>query len=58
VASAVALVLVAVFVVENTRRTKIRFIIPQVKAPLFVALFLAVLVGAGLGYQLGRSRKK
>lgn len=42
----VALVLLVVFIVENTRRVRIRFIIPEVKAPLFVALLVAALVGA------------
>jgi uncharacterized integral membrane protein len=46
IAGLVALVLLIVFIVENTRRVKIRFIIPEVKAPLFVALLVAALVGA------------
>ena len=41
-------VLVVVFIVENTKRTKIRFIGPQVTAPLWVALIAATLVGAAV----------
>jgi len=42
----IALILLVVFIVENSRKVKIRFIIPEVKAPLFVALLVAALVGA------------
>jgi uncharacterized integral membrane protein len=42
----VALILLVIFIVENTRKVKIRFIIPEVKAPLFIALLIAALVGA------------
>ena len=51
----VALALLIVFIVENTRRVRIRFIIPEVKAPLFVALLIAALVGA-LAFWLIQSR--
>lgn len=39
-------VLVFVFIVENPRETKMRFIIPQVTAPLWIALFVAAALGA------------
>ena len=42
-------VLVLVFVVENTRETKIRFFIPQVTAPLWIGLMVAALLGAVAG---------
>lgn len=42
----IALAVLIVFIFENTRRVKIRFIVPEVKAPLFVALLAAALVGA------------
>ena len=45
-----------VFVFENTQRTRIRFLIPRVTAPLWVALFASTLVGVVAGLLLGRSR--
>ncbi len=42
-------VLAVVFVVENTKQTKIRFFVPQVTAPLWMGLFLAALLGALAG---------
>jgi uncharacterized integral membrane protein len=39
-------VLMVVFVFENTRSVKVRIIGPEVKAPLFVALVIAALLGA------------
>ncbi len=56
VAGAVLVVLLIVFVFENTRQTKIRFILPEVTAPLWVALLGAALVGALAGALLTRHR--
>ncbi|MFA5885972.1 MAG: lipopolysaccharide assembly protein LapA domain-containing protein [Acidimicrobiia bacterium] len=47
-------VLVFVFVVENTRETKIRFFIPQVTAPLWMGLIVAALLGALAGALIAR----
>ena len=47
-------VLVFVFVVENTRETKIRFFIPQVTAPLWIGLMVAALLGAVAGGLIAR----
>jgi uncharacterized integral membrane protein len=40
------LVLLVVFLAENTRKVKIRFLAPEVKAPLYLALLVAAVVGA------------
>lgn len=57
--AAVALaILVVVFIVENTRSTKIRFIGPQVKAPLWLALVIAAVLGAGAGLLIDRHRNR
>lgn len=56
VAGVVLAVLLVVFVFENTARTKIRFIVPEAEAPLGVALFIAVLLGAVLGALFARHR--
>lgn len=47
-------VLVFVFVVENTRETKIRFFIPQVTAPLWMGLIVAAMLGALAGALIAR----
>jgi uncharacterized integral membrane protein len=49
--------LVVVFIVENTRRTKIRFIGPEVTAPLWVALIAATLVGAAVVALIARRHR-
>ncbi|MDQ6797899.1 MAG: hypothetical protein M3011_07760 [Actinomycetota bacterium] len=56
VVGAVLVVLLIVFVFENTTKTKIRFIVPEVTAPLWVALLGAALVGALAGALLARHR--
>ena len=43
-----------VFVVENTRSTKIRFFIPQVTAPLWMGLLVAALLGMLAGALIAR----
>ena len=43
VLAVVVLALVLVFIIENPRETKIRFIVPQVTAPLWIALFVAAI---------------
>jgi uncharacterized integral membrane protein len=45
IAGVVLLALVLVFVFENTRRVKMRFIYPEVTAPLWVALLASAVVG-------------
>ena len=47
-------VLAFVFVVENTKETKIRFFVPQVTAPLWMGLILAALLGALAGGLIAR----
>lgn len=39
-------VLTIVFIVENSRSVKIRLIVPEVKAPLYVAILIAAVLGA------------
>ena len=47
-------VLVLIFVVENTKETKIRFFVPQVTAPLWIGLMVAALLGAVAGGLIAR----
>ncbi len=49
VLAVVLVALVFVFIVENPRETKIRFIVPRVTAPLWIALFVAAILGALAG---------
>lgn len=46
--------LIVVFIVENNRRTKMRFLLPEVTAPLWTALFVAALVGGIAGALIAR----
>ena len=57
VAGAVLLAALVVFCAENTSRTRIRFLIPRLTTPLWIALLAATLVGAAAGFLLGRHRR-
>jgi len=57
VAGAVLVVLLVVFTFENRKQTDIRFIIPVVSAPLWVALLGAAVIGAVAGALLSRHRR-
>jgi len=56
VAGVVLVVLLVVFTFENRTKTDIRFIIPVVSAPLWVALLGAAVIGAVSGALLTRHR--
>ncbi len=43
------IVLAVIFVAENTRSTKIRFIGPQASAPLWIALLVCLVLGFAAG---------
>jgi uncharacterized integral membrane protein len=53
----VAVILALVFIAENTAKTDIRFIIPKVQAPLWVALLVTFVCGAAAGWFAARSRR-
>jgi uncharacterized integral membrane protein len=42
----VFVVLIVVFLAENTRKVSIRFVGPEVKAPLILALLIAAVLGS------------
>ena len=46
--------LIVVFIAENNRRTKMRFLVPEVTAPLWTALFAAALFGGIAGALIAR----
>jgi uncharacterized integral membrane protein len=58
VGAAILIVLVLVFVFENTAKAQIRFVIPRVTVPLWVALFVAMFVGIVVGALLARHRRR
>ena len=58
VAGGALLVVLLVFTFENTKKTTIRFLVPEVKTPLSVALLIAVVLGFVAGALFGRSRRK
>jgi len=53
----IAGVLALIFIIENSHKTKIRFIIPQVNAPLWLALLITALLGGVAGALLQRRHK-
>jgi uncharacterized integral membrane protein len=55
--AALLFVLVIVFIVENSREVRIRLIFPEVRAPLYVAILIAAVLG-GLISALLRYRRK
>ncbi|MET9496526.1 LapA family protein [Streptomyces sp. NPDC006552] len=51
-------VLVLVFIFENTRRVQIRLLVPEVTMPLWMALAAVAVIGAVCGgYGVARRRK-
>src|SRR3954470_4103732 len=56
VAAVILAAIALIFVLENTRDVKIRFIIPEVKSPLAVALIVSLLLGVVAGWLLARRR--
>jgi uncharacterized integral membrane protein len=51
-------VLVIVFIIENSRQVKIRLIIPEVKAPLYVAILIAAVLGSVITWLLRYRRHR
>ena len=54
VVGVVLTLLLLLFVAENNRRTKMRFLVPEVTAPLWTALFAAALLGGLAGALIAR----
>jgi uncharacterized integral membrane protein len=57
VAAIVLIVLTMIFILQNRRRTTVRFLIPELVTPLWVVLFLSVLVGMIVGALVADRRK-
>jgi uncharacterized integral membrane protein len=53
-----AVVLGLVFIAENTKKTDIRFIVPKVQSPLWLALLVTFVVGAAAGWFFARSYRR
>jgi uncharacterized integral membrane protein len=51
-------VLVIVFIIENSRKVKIRLIVPEVKAPLYVAILIAAVLGSIITWLLRYRRHR
>jgi uncharacterized integral membrane protein len=58
VAAGVLLVLAVLFVFQNTEATEIRFVVPTVETPLWVALAVTMVIGMVVGFLLARSRDR
>lgn len=55
IAVLVLTVLTLIFIFENTRRVKIRLLIPEVTMPLWIALLITFVIGAIIGRYLRRT---
>ena len=51
-------VVVIVFIVENTRKVKVRLIGPEVNAPLYVVILIAAVLGALIAALMRHRRKR
>jgi len=51
-------VLVIIFIIENSRKVKIRLIIPEVTAPLYIAILIAAVLGALITWLLRYRRRR
>ena len=49
VAGLILVVLAVVFAAENTRKTRIRFVIPEFTSPLWLALLVPLVLGFAAG---------
>ncbi|HEY3716019.1 MAG TPA: hypothetical protein VGL39_15945 [Jatrophihabitantaceae bacterium] len=58
VAAAIVVILLVIFMVENLRKVPIRFIGPQVHAPLILALLISAALGALLVLVIQRLRRR
>jgi uncharacterized integral membrane protein len=58
IGAALLLVVGLVFVFENTRTVPIRFLVPEVESPLWLALLITFLLGVIVGYLLSRHRSR
>ena len=56
VVAIILVVLGIIFVAENTRKTKIRFIGPEVRVQVWIALVISLVVGVIIGWLLERRR--
>jgi uncharacterized integral membrane protein len=50
----VLVVISVIFIVENTQKVKVRFLVPRVSAPLWLALVVTFLLGALVGWLWSR----
>lgn len=56
IGAGLAVVIGLVFIFENTRKVPIRFLVPEVRSPLWLALLITFLLGAVAGYFVSRRR--
>lgn len=58
IGAAIVLVLIVIFMLENLRKVPIRFIGPEVRAPLFLALLVSAILGALATLAIQRLRRR
>lgn len=58
IGAGIALVVGLIFVFENTKQVPIRFLVPVITAPLWLALLMTFLLGGATGFLFSRHRAK
>lgn len=58
IGAGIALIVGLIFVFENTRKVKVRFLVPEVSSPLWFALLITFVLGGLTGYFLSRHRSR
>jgi uncharacterized integral membrane protein len=60
IVAAILIVISLIFIFENTQKVKVRFLIPRISSPLWLALVITFVLGGLVGFFLSRrlGRKK
>lgn len=58
IGAGIALIIGLIFIFENTRSVRVRFLVPEVSSPLWLALLITFLLGAVTGYFVSRHRAR
>ena len=58
IGAVIALIVGLVFVFQNNRKVPIRFIVPEVTAPLWLALLITFVLGGLIGFLFARHRAR
>jgi uncharacterized integral membrane protein len=57
-AAVAAIVLAAIFILQNSKEVEVEFLFATITAPLIFALLFATILGVAIGALLGRGRRR